>query len=168
MALTIFTYQHIAFCSICKRGKILSENWNTSQTNFLKLWWIFQLGYIRNYIGCLWRGEGLGVRCGEKLTFYAVSFYVFLNFLPYVCVSFLEQNKTSYFFNLCLQRQTWNTGLLLPANSHSFSQDPVPSQHVQPVVMLWNTGGGWGTFTGTGGSAVVTPSVTQMNTDSGW
>ena len=61
----------------------------------------------------------------------------FLNFFPYVCVSFLEQNKTSYFFNLCLQRQTWNTGLLVPANSHSFSQDLFPSQHVQPVVMFW-------------------------------
>lgn len=100
VALTIFIYQCIAFCSVCKRGKIFSENWNTSQTNFLKLWWIFQLGYICNYSGCLWEGEGLGVRCGEKLTFYAVSFYVFFffsNFFPYVCVSFLEQNKTSYF-----------------------------------------------------------------------
>ena len=67
-------------------------------TNFLKLWWIFQLGYICNHSGCLWEWEGLGVRCGEKLTFYAVSFYVFFSPIFSLMYVFHFWNRTSYFF----------------------------------------------------------------------
>ena len=37
-------------------------------------------------------GERLGVRCGEKLTFYAVSFYVFFEFFP-LCMCFIFGTK---------------------------------------------------------------------------
>ena len=139
-------------------------------TNFLKLWWIFQLGYICNHSGCLWEGEGLGVRCGEKLTFYAVSFYVFFFFFSIFSLMYVFhfRNRTSYYFKSVSPKANLERRPAATCQFPQFPQDPIPSQHAQPVVMFWNTGGGWSTFTGSVGSAVVTPSVTQMNIYGGW
>lgn len=96
-----------------------------------------------------------------KLTFMLCPFYVFFSifFLMYV-FHFLEQNKTSYFLKLGLQRQTWNIGLVLPANSHSFFPGSHLCQHVQPVAECSGIQEeGEIAFTGTVGSVVVTPSA---------
>ena len=43
-------------------------------------------------------GEGLEVRCGRETHFLGCTLLCLFEFFPYVCVSCLEQNKTSYFF----------------------------------------------------------------------
>lgn len=166
--LSIFKCQCIEFYSDLKRGRFLNENWNTSQDwlTFLNCERFSSVTYATTNSGCLW-GRRTGGQMWERNSLFMLYPFMFF-WIFFLCMCFIFGTKQVIFLNLCLQRQTRNAGLLLPANSHSFSQDPVPSQYAQPVVIFWNTGWGWGTFIGIVVSVVVTSSVTQMDIYGGW